>query len=84
MENTITNIAKGVGIALLASLILLLVFAIVLTYTNVSENIINPVIIVITAISILIGSSTRKHENQKKWFIKWCFNRTDYIFLQFI
>ena len=38
MENTITNIAKGVGIALLASLILLLVFAIVLTYTNVSAH----------------------------------------------
>lgn len=57
MENTITNIAKGVGIALLTSLILLLIFAIMLTYTNISESIISPVIIVITAISILIGSS---------------------------
>ena len=75
MENTINNIAKGVGIALLASLILLLIFAIMLTYTNVSENVVTPVIIVITAISILIGSSVRKHENQKKWTNKWRFNR---------
>ncbi len=75
MENTINNIAKGVGIALLASLILLLIFATMLTYTNVSENTITPVIIVITAISILIGSSVRKHENQKEWLNKWWLNR---------
>lgn len=57
MEDTITNIAKGVGISLLTTFILLLVFATILTYTEISETIINPVIIVITAISILIGSS---------------------------
>ena len=57
MENTITNIAKGVGISLLTTFILLLIFATMLTYTQISETIINPVIIVITAISILIGSS---------------------------
>ena len=57
MDKTIINIAKGVIIALLSTLILLLIFSAVLTYTQVSENIINPVIIVITAISILIGSS---------------------------
>ena len=53
MENSITNIAKGVGIALLTTFILLLLLATVLTYTETSETIINPVIIVITAISIL-------------------------------
>lgn len=57
MENSITNIAKGVGIALLVTFILLLILATVLTYTEISETVINPVIIVITAISILIGSS---------------------------
>ena len=57
MENTITNIAKGVGISLIATFILLLIFATILTYTQISETIINPVIIIITAISILIGSS---------------------------
>ncbi len=57
MENTINNIAKGVGIALFTTVALLMIFATILTYTEVSETIINPVIIVVTAISILIGSS---------------------------
>lgn len=57
MENNIMNIAKGVGIALMTTFILLLIFATILTYTETSETIINPVIIVITAVSILIGSS---------------------------
>lgn len=57
MESTINNIAKGVGIALLTTFILLLIFAGLLTYTQISETMTNPVIIVVTAISILIGSS---------------------------
>lgn len=56
-NKTVVNIAKGVGIALVATFVLLLIFSVVLTYTNISENVINPTIIVITAISILIGSS---------------------------
>lgn len=57
MESTINNIAKGVGIALLTTFILLLIFAGLLTYTQISETMTNPVIIVVTAISILMGSS---------------------------
>lgn len=57
MEKTMTNLAKGVGISLLTTVILLLIFASLLTYTEISETMMNPVIIVITAISILIGSS---------------------------
>ena len=57
MENTISSIAKGVGISLFVTFILLLIFAAILTYTEISETIVNPVIIMITAISILIGSS---------------------------
>ena len=38
-------------------LILLLIFAALLTYTAIQENVINPVIIVITGVSILVGSS---------------------------
>ena len=53
----IINILKGVGIALISTIILLIIFSIVLTYTNIQENVINPVIMLITAISILIGSS---------------------------
>lgn len=53
----VVNILKGVFISLLATLIFLIIFSIILTYSNVKEDVINPVIIVITAISILIGSS---------------------------
>lgn len=62
INNNIGIIAKGVIIAIIASMILLLVFSAVLTYTKVSESVSNPVIIVITAVSILIASqiSTRK------------------------
>ncbi len=61
MENSntssITNILKGVGISIVITLIFLLIFSIILTYTNISEDTIAPVIIVLTSISILIGSS---------------------------
>lgn len=56
-NNIIRNIAKGIGISLITTLVLLLIFSIILTYTNIQENVINPVIMMITAISILIGSS---------------------------
>lgn len=51
------NIFQGVFIAFIVTFVLLLIFSIILTYTDVSENTINPVIIVVTCISILIGSS---------------------------
>ncbi len=50
------QIMKGVGIALFASLLLLFLFSVILTFTDVSESTITPVIMVITGISILIGS----------------------------
>lgn len=56
-NKSLINIMKGVGIALIATVISLIIFSAILTYTDVSEQVINPVIIVITAISILIGSS---------------------------
>lgn len=61
MEDSISgnflNILKGVIISIIFTLIFLFAFSIILTYTNISESFITPVIIVITAISIFIGSS---------------------------
>lgn len=56
-NGTIKNIFKGVLISIISTLVFLLIFSVVLTYTNVSEDSIPLVIITITAISILIGSS---------------------------
>ena len=51
------NILKGIVISIVCTFVLLFVFSLILTYTNVSETFIAPVIIVVTAISIFIGSS---------------------------
>lgn len=56
-KKNITNILKGVGISIGFTLICLFIFSAVLTYTNTSEDLIKPVIVVLTSISILIGSS---------------------------
>ena len=58
----VVSIIKGTAISFLATIVALTIFAVLLTYTNLSENTIKPVIITITGISILIGSSigTRK------------------------
>lgn len=56
-NKTLTNILKGVGIALITTVTMLIIFSMLLTYTNIQESAINPVIMIITAISILIGSS---------------------------
>ena len=56
-NKTTKNILKGIGIAFVTTVLLLLILSIVLTYSSINENIITPAIIIITAISILIGSS---------------------------
>lgn len=59
-------ILKGVIISIISTLIFLFIFSIILTYTNVSEQLINPFIIVVTAISIFIGSSIGSLKLQKQ------------------
>lgn len=59
------NIFKGVIISIIFTLIFLFVFSIILTYTNISESFTAPVIIVITAISIFIGSSIGNFKMKK-------------------
>jgi putative membrane protein (TIGR04086 family) len=79
-NNTIVNIAKGIGIALITTIILLFIFAIILTYTQINETIMNPVIIVITAISILIGSSIGNIKIKKNGLINGALIGGIYIF----
>lgn len=55
-SNSVIRILKGSIIAMVATIILLIIFATILTYTNINENTMPTVIIVITALSILIGS----------------------------
>lgn len=55
-SNSVIRILKGSIIAMVATIISLIIFAAILTYTNINENTMPTVIIVITALSILIGS----------------------------
>ena len=61
-NNIFMKIIKGVGFSFAFTLICLTIFSALLTYTNLSENLMQPVIISVTGISILAGSffATRK------------------------
>lgn len=64
-KKNLVNIVKGIVISYLLTFVLLFIFSIVLTYTNIGESTIAPVIIVLTMISILIGSSTSSMKIKK-------------------
>lgn len=65
---------KSICVSLIVSFILtiisILFFSMLLVKTNISENMINGVIIVISSISILIGASVSAIKF-KKWMDKW-------------
>ena len=63
--NTIVKLGKGLLISILVTLLAIFIFSILLAYTNISERVIPIVIIIMTFISILIGSiiSMRKVSN---------------------
>lgn len=56
-QSNMNYIIKGIVISILFTLTSLLLFALVLTYTDLGESTISPVIIIVSALSILIGSS---------------------------
>ena len=64
-NNGFLKIIKGVGISFAFTLICLTIFSALLTYTSLSESLIQPVVISVTGISILAGSffATRKVGN---------------------
>ena len=68
-KDNLIQILKGIGISFVSTIIFLVIFAIILTYTQVAENTINPVIILITALSILIGSSIANIKLKKNGLI---------------
>ncbi len=69
MNNYIIRMSTGIAISVVLTLVLLFVFSIILAYTNTSEATIVPVIIGITGISILSGSSIATSKIKKKGII---------------
>ena len=79
LSTNLMRIVKGSIISIIITLLLLFIFAILLTYTNLQENIINPILIVITAISILIGSSISTLKIKKNGLLNGCLVGIIYI-----
>lgn len=69
-NNIFLKILKGVGISFSFTLICLTIFSALLTYTNLSESLIQPVVIAVTGISILAGSFFATKKVGKNGIIK--------------
>lgn len=82
--NNMVSILKGVVIAFVFTLILLLCFSIFLTYTNIQETTIPPIIIIITAISILAGASIANMKIKKNGIVNGGVIGGIYIFLLYL
>lgn len=78
------NIIKGVSISVMFTLISLFVFSCLLVYTHISENLIEPVIIVITAVSILLGSSIGNRKTTKNGILNGALVGVFYIIILYI
>lgn len=83
-NNILTKIIKGVGISIIFTLICLTVFSALLTYTNLSESLIQPVVISVTGISIFVGSFFATRKIKKNGIIKGIAVGLIYIFLIYI
>ena len=77
-------ILKGVLISFAFTIIMLIIFSTLLVYTDLSEQTIRPVIITITGISILIGSSLGTRRLNKNGLLSGGAIGTIYILLLYI
>lgn len=68
-QNNWVRIIKGSVLAMILSIIMLVVLALLLAYTGVPESIISQAIIVISAISILVGSFISSMKIKKQGII---------------
>lgn len=64
--SNIVNIIKGSAISIAISIVALIIFSVILTNTQLTEETIKPVIMIITAISILTGSVISVSKIEKK------------------
>lgn len=77
--NNIKKVIKGSTFSIIITLIGLLVYSIILSYTSVSESTIPTIVIIITAISILIGSTISTSNIKKNGIINGMFVGLIYI-----
>ena len=75
---------KGLLISFIMTILILLIFSIILTFTNISEKTIVPVIIISTAISILIGSSISNIRIKKNGILNGALIGGGYILILYL
>lgn len=68
-NNIVTKIVEGIFISFIVSLICIFIFSTILTYTDISEGTIPIVIIVLSFISILVGSIVSMRKISKNGMI---------------
>lgn len=83
-NNMLLKIIKGVGISVIFTIICLTIFSVLLTYTNLSESLIQPVVISVTGISILVGSFFATRKMNKNGIIKGIAVGLIYILLIYV
>ena len=84
LNNNIVKVIKGSIIAFLISIMLLFIFASLFVYTNIQENTIKPVVIIISIISILVGSSLSSIKIKRKGIVNGALVGTIYIMVIYI
>ena len=77
-------ILRGIFISFLFTLCMLIIYSVLLVYTNLSEQTIRPVIITITGVSILIGSSLGTRKLHKNGMISGGIIGASYILLLYL
>lgn len=83
-QNYFMSIGKGFIISIIFTIIALSIFSLLLTFTNIGEETIEPVVIIVTAISILIGSSICTKMLKSKGLINGAIVGAIYIFTIYV
>lgn len=83
-QEILKALGKGMLISFVMTILILLIFSIILTFTNISEKTIVPVIIISTAISILIGSSISNIRIKKNGILNGALIGGGYIIILYL
>lgn len=83
-QEILKALGKGLLISFIMTILILLIFSIILTFTNISEKTIVPVIIISTAISILIGSSISNIRIKKNGILNGALIGGGYIIILYL
>lgn len=83
-NNTAIKIVKGLLISFIVTLISIFIFSVLLTYTDISESIVPTVIIVLTFVSILIGTIISMKKTSKNGLINGAIIGGTYVILLYL